>query len=369
MIVRKDIQGEETLKFSPKGIPGWPSQREACERDSWDEERRVWYVALTRAKDRLWITASGEAGRFFRELTESLSPDAVVEVQEEAALATGGAAPISVSPPKAKKILAGVVATLPQLSPASGRPVKARLSLSFSALRAYLTCPRRYRALYQWSLQPLPRAGEGGIDASLLGRMVHRAIMWYHLRGKPRDASTLVEEAALIEGLSPGEEYRRLYHGRAMELFQGYLGTELAQDTPDPQDLERELRWRLEAGGIVVEFTGVVDRIRRGTGTSPAIIDYKTGNVREAMDIYAHQVRLYRMAAANLDPGLEGAKMFLLELPEGSLWEIPEGDSDTLALLSDVARRIRDGNDEEVVPGRREACHYCEIAGWCLPQE
>jgi DNA helicase-2/ATP-dependent DNA helicase PcrA len=372
LLVRKDIQGEETLKFNPKGIPGWWSRREVCERDFWDEERRVWYVALTRAKDRLWITSSGEAGRFFEELRESLPTGEMVGIEgievEATPMVEGAKASVE-SPPQAREVLAGVATTLPESSPVSQRLVKTRLSLSFSALRTYLTCPRRYRALYQWGLEPLPPPGEGGVDASLLGRLVHRAIVWYHLRGKPRDTSTLLEEAAHCEGLYPGEEYERLYRERALALFQGYLGTELAQDTPDPQDLERELRWRLEAGGTVVEFAGVVDRIRRGTGAAPAIIDYKTGSVREEMDIYGHQVRLYRMAAASVDPTLEGARMFLLELPGGSLWEVPEGDADTLAILGDVARRIRENDDEEVIPGDREACHYCEIAGWCLPQE
>ena len=359
LTVKADPEGENTLKFAGDGIPSWPSRVKAFSREIREEERRLWYVALTRAMDHLWVSCSGEPGEFFQEAAGEVQEGRLPAEFREADRGPDGA-------PAPGRTAMAQAPSVPSAMIRKQGP-KPRVSMSFSALRAYLSCPRRYRALYQWGLDAVPRLqrGAAGRNASVMGRLIHGAIRLYHVKGRPNDEAVLAE-AARFEGLTEAE-YREHYRERALELFGGYLRTELSLSHPDPGDLERPFRWRLETEGVVLEVSGVIDRVERRPD-EVWLVDYKTGGLGEKeMEIYGHQMHIYRMAVGETQPDLSSSRMFLLGLPEGALWQVPDTEARTRALLVDVAARVAGNRDEPVVPGKMEACPYCELAPYCCP--
>lgn len=359
LVVKNNLEGEKTLKYVPEGIPGWPSQAEVSLRDDKEEERRLWYVALTRAKNRLWVSGSGEAGEFLNELYEETSKGGLPVELVEAVCEDQARKPLS--PPRVvipASFSEGAEAALPATKP--------DVSLSFSALRTYLSCPRRYRALYCWGLGRLPRpGGSGGLDPARLGRLVHEAIRLFHLRAKPSELEGVLLEAASAEGLSRGE-YLKTYHARAHELLTVYLSTDLAESDVSPEDMEKGFHWKLESHDIRLHLGGIVDRVERRPGEI-WLVDYKTGEVQDEWEIYCHQMRLYKMALSAMEPEVSGSRMFFLELTTGDLLEVTEGnDSKTYGLLFEVARRLALNEDQPVLPGGMKACRYCEITPYCM---
>ena len=167
--------------------PRAPETPTALDEEALREERRLAYVALTRAREQLYLSASERATggvrprKVSRFVSEALD---LARTQLEATPFTGerssAIAAVEVEEPAAP--------VLPVRTP--GAAEQAPLTLSYTAIEAYLACPLRYH--YQQRLRiPLPPH-----HAAIYGSALHAAVAEFHrgqLAGNPPDRSALVE--------------------------------------------------------------------------------------------------------------------------------------------------------------------------------
>lgn len=248
-------------------LPEVLRRSEVEEEVPWAEERRLAYVALTRARDELVLsyavrqTPGGRARRPSPFLAEALDR-----------------APTAPEEPSARRTALDVLAApAAQVAwPASGAPVApdGPLSLSHSQVDDYLTCPLRYR------LRHLVRVPTPPHHALVVGNALHQAVAAWHLgriRSRPLGEDGVLEAFAAhwsSEGfLSREHEEARFAAGR--EALRRFLAT-----PPDPtrRTVAVERPFQVRMGGDVVR--GRYDRVDE-TPAGTVITDYKSSDVRD----------------------------------------------------------------------------------------
>ncbi len=228
------------------------------------EERRLFYVALTRARDEAVLTSHvvGPRGRGRRRpsifIAEALDLDpstfASIAQQKEA--------------PDIQALL------VPPSQPPGVAASRESLSLSYSQIDDYLTCPERYRLRYEVRLPTPPH------HLLSYGTAVHQAIAAFHTAqssGRPLSEEELADELTRAwrpEGfLSREHEEARFAAGRAA------LGRFRAQQIDQgrvPSSVERPFTFRL--GPDVIR--GRIDRIDE-EAAGVVITDYKSSDVQD----------------------------------------------------------------------------------------
>ena len=170
--------------------PRAPEAPTALDEEALREERRLAYVALTRARDQLYLTASERATggvrprKVSRFISEALD---LARTQLEETVFTGERS----SAVAALEVAEPAAAVLPARAP--GAAEQAPLTLSYTAIEAYLACPLRYH--YQQRLRiPLPPH-----HAAIYGSALHAAVAEFH-RGQMVGA--VPESEALVEALN-----------------------------------------------------------------------------------------------------------------------------------------------------------------------
>lgn len=247
------------------------------------EERRLFYVGMTRAKRHLFLTRARDYGtkrewKRSRFLTETLALPKEEEERPwrgtpEAAIGRG-------APP-------------PQIDIDPHSRADTPLNLSHYQIDDYLTCPLKYKYVH---LLRVPVLREHTI---VYGAALHRAVQAYNnrrLHGQTMPLEDLIDtfEAHWVnEGfISREHEERRLQEGRdALARFHAFAG-------PRQPPTAVEKRFRFEVGNDNV--TGFLDRVDEREGET-VIIDYKSSSVRDhkAADKEARESRqlaLYALA-------------------------------------------------------------------------
>ncbi|TMQ74086.1 MAG: ATP-dependent helicase [Candidatus Eisenbacteria bacterium] len=236
-----------------------------------EEERRLFYVGMTRAREALVLTHAADYGGKTRRKMSRF-------VAEALAIPAARLGPRRLDPRQA----------IERHAPSALPPAAARaplgdaepLRLSSSRIDDYLTCPLKYR--YAHEVQ-VPLARDPGF---MYGDAIHHAIRHYYkarLLGHPVDADQVVrvfEEAWSSEGfISREHEERRLEQGR--RSLSAFVARE---DAAKLKPLQIEQAFKFRRGNNVVE--GRWDRIDERKG-GIVIVDFKTAEVAEPED--AHQ--------------------------------------------------------------------------------
>jgi DNA helicase-2/ATP-dependent DNA helicase PcrA len=234
--------------------------------DHYREERRLAYVAMTRAKDRLVLTHAADYGgkraaKMSRFVSEALDlpaapkgakgASALQSIQRYAPVAEPAAAPVLPVP--------------------DGQP----LTLSHAQIDDWLTCPLKY--LYA-HVAHVPLAGD---PQFMYGNAIHHAIKVWHqhrIKGLPIEADDVIaafDSAWSSEGfLSREHEERQQAEGRAA-LRRFVARDAAAERTP----LAVETEFKFKVGDDVV--VGRWDRIdERPQGI--VLVDYKSSEVEDA---------------------------------------------------------------------------------------
>ncbi len=227
------------------------------------EERRLFYVGMTRAKEQLYLTAAYDyGGRSVRKISQF-----VVE-----ALSLSTAPPI-VSLPLRERIERSRPPQPLQLE-VRPSPLPEPLRLDAHGVDDYLTCPLKFRYSHALRL-PIMRH-----HLVIYGSALHKAVEAFYTRqlaGQPIEEDELVhvfEEAWSSEGfLSHEHEQRRLAQGR--EVIRRFWREQ--QEHPErPSMIEEKFTFPLD--DFIV--TGRWDRVDI-SADGAVIIDYKSADVSD----------------------------------------------------------------------------------------
>jgi len=365
LIVTRDEDGAPTYHALRARFPaGRSAGNDAWKARELAEERRLFYVALTRARDRVYVcgtvpvTTKGERpSTFLEEIRRLDGVRALDAVPEDAPLPVGAPAALDEAA-RDDADLADLIRAQQARDEAERLAREAAPSsadvrvLSFTALDTYATCPLRYRYAYVLALpglaQPdLPLLDGYDVGATEYGTLIHVALERYNRRraaGQRIDLHAALEQAidelALRERLSPD----RLAAARAS--LDAYREHPLAS----AHVLAAEERFTVEIGGVTV--TGAIDLVAELDGRS-LIVDYKTGGGE--IDHYGLQLAIYR-EAANRIFGERPWETLLAIIRDGTVHELHVPEPDAGARVREIADRILRG-EHPARPG--SACATC----------
>ncbi|MFI5056639.1 MAG: ATP-dependent helicase [Candidatus Acidiferrales bacterium] len=273
------------------------------------EERRLFYVALTRAEHRLTITTLPEKKGKVPTFIEDILMDAsvkrrdVLQIAPKVAPADGrkdatvtaqanveaSLFPASAKPPK---IFSRIVDWAETFHPVSPEPLK----LSASAVENYRRCPQQYLFSYLWSLKEGPRA------TLSFGSVMHTTIKRFieQLRKGVKLPFEEVERIFETEWSSAGfeDEYQEAeYKKDGIEQLRAFHDA-MMQAPPDVREQEKGFELPLENNVIVA---GRIDQINSLGRNDVEIVDYKTGKPRKDADARKDlQLSLYALAVKEI---------------------------------------------------------------------
>jgi len=253
------------------------------------EERRLFYVAMTRAEDSLTIYARQGTGSkdptppgFLRPLLQDASLRPYLRPRPAKGFQTDlfaqAAAPVPTR--MAQWILPPSVG-----SPSSG--------LSASAVQTYETCPLQFKLEREWRI---PRQAPAAMQ---YGAAMHRVLRTYYdgVRFDRRPSEEdLIEQfrSELAEAKIQDRYQHDLYEGQGIEQLKAFLAA--CARAPQPEVLHTEESFQVNIGGA--DVAGRIDRIDKLANGEVVITDYKTGKPQSQEDAdESLQLSIYALAA------------------------------------------------------------------------
>ena len=201
------------------------------------EERRLFYVAMTRARDELILSHAADYGGA---RARRISPFVLEALDLPVAAGTPGADARVATP--GDRIAAFATPSVPVDAPRG--PITEPLALSFYQIEDYLTCPRKYQYGHVLRVPLAPH------HALIYGAALHKAVQLFHQRHARGEVMTEAElEQVLVshwssEGfVSREHEDARLETGKAS--LRRFREEQLRPDAVIPTYVEREFSFML----------------------------------------------------------------------------------------------------------------------------
>lgn len=329
-----------------------------------EEERRLFYVAMTRAKTGLYFTSADDYGgarkkkisRFLHELG-----------YESIINGTGGIKDFPKEPTPKTKRNEELVLHLPK-------------QFSFTQLAAYKTCPLQYKFAH---LFRIPMMGKWTYS---YGKTMHNTLQEFFEKWIERSQ---VSQGTLFGDGEQGEEKEKLpltseellelykehwkdewyrddvqreeYRQKGKKSLMSYYAL-MKEERPKPLYLEQD--FTLKIGDITLK--GRIDRIDE-CEDGIEIIDYKTGSPKTAKQItkdQKEQLYLYQLAARDV-LGLKPVKLTYHYLEDHSTVSFLGTDKQLLDFEESIVKRVKDMRDGkfEATPGFH--CRFCDFADIC----
>jgi DNA helicase-2/ATP-dependent DNA helicase PcrA len=345
------------------------------------EERRLFYVALTRARQQLTLSTivnkRKKESPFLEDFLQNpkiqkfdaaqSAPRVEVPPTEETAQpAADSAEPV--------RLFGGTLATLNAPSRAYSQvalwakayhpPRPEPLQLSASAINDYTECPAKYQFRYSWGIRG------GAHPAMTFGVVMHSTVreLVEQLHATKKCGIEEVMATYDREWFSAGfaddyheQEYRKEGRRQLEEFHKKY-----SEQPADVLYLEKPFELPLENDVLI---TGRMDQVNRISGKRVEIIDYKTGRPKDAKKASEDfQLSVYALAAKEVME-LEPERLILYNLMTNEP-VVTTRDAKALAAtkntIADVARQIR-AREFPVKPGF--GCRYCDYKTLCPAHE
>jgi DNA helicase-2/ATP-dependent DNA helicase PcrA len=328
-----------------------------------EEERRLFYVAMTRARDTLAICAKPGRG------AKDPSPDGYLR-----SLLTNkklrGTLEQRAFRPYNIPLLAARAELHPPVSGLADwlmRPPSAALALgplSAGAIDRYDTCPLQFKLQREWKIP-------GSASANLLyGNVAHQVLKEYFdsiVAGKPRTAEQSVALLVELMTAAPFDDahQRDLYLAKGKSEIADFV--EVQHSTPSPKVLHTEKAFEIKVDDVRV--IGRLDRIDDLGDNRVRIVDYKSGAPKDQEKAKKSiQLSIYALAAKTAW-GYDAEKLVFYNLEDQSEAETTRDAAQLEAArdkVRDVAEAIAAG-DFHPNPGQQ--CSYCDYRELCPATE
>ena len=293
------------------------------------EERRLFYVALTRARD--WVGLSSHQ----RVNTQSRQPSPYIL---EAQVIIGGN-------------------DLPTLVEPRGE-APSSIAVSYSELDAYMECPRSYLLRNQLGFLP-PVKSEIGF-----GNAVHHLLRTISEHVK---ATGTVPTSSEVDALMDSEFFlpfaNKPAHKEMREKARSLIKTYVVENTSELQRTwatERPFELYLE-GAVVSGRADVVFDEHAGVAGNLSIVDYKTALGEELKPL---QLQIY--AAAGRREGLTVGAAFIQDLSANARHEVGITDADVVSAEARVTAAAQGLKDGDFTPRPETSrCSFCDVKSVC----
>ena len=312
----KDVSGAQLGPVADLGYNLFIKQSE--ERRAAAEEKRLLYVAATRARDRLFLVGSPKEKtshmRALVDFIETGSDPAQPAIMEELDLAVIGKYFVGKKKGRLDDLLAGGEDTTP-LEEARRREEERGIECGRSLGRrsfAFVTEGKE-----EEPLEPIEAAIASTPDGDRIGRLVgilvHEVLATIDLSGDGR-ADTIVEAAAVSLGLP--DDIRDRVIDEAKTLALRFLASDVRRHIADSRIVGREVPIITSRDGVTI--TGRIDIVYE-TEDGLVVLDYKTDTVTKegaprAAERYRGQIAAYVDAltdATKTDKSIQGGVYFV----------------------------------------------------------
>ncbi len=324
------------------------------------EERRLFYVAMTRAKDSLTIYAKEGTGKdktpagFLRDLLKHPGLDRHFRQRPARGFQTdmfGEAAPQTAVSRIGEWVLKKPDTDLSK-------------KLSASAVQRYEICPLQFKLEREWKIPvDVPAALQYGASMHRVLRAYYESVRAERPKTEPELVQMLRDDLA-GEGIQDKYQHE-LYEKQGIEQIGEFLAVSRRQ--PAPQVLHLEEGFQMSIGGATV--AGRIDRIDRLESGRVTITDYKTGKpqIQEDAD-ESLQLSIYAMAAQEKF-GYDVDRLMFYNLTENSIVTTRRSEQqlqEARHKVQDVAAKIAEGRFE-AKPGFY--CSFCSYRNLCPKTE
>jgi DNA helicase-2/ATP-dependent DNA helicase PcrA len=364
------------------------------------EERRLFFVALTRAKDRLYVSSVAAPGKKPSKFIDDLLADRVVEARDIERLevkerpvipAKAGIQSVARASPEvlgvdshfrgndtgtAQRELFGEMAEAAGVHPsiaewAAREPeVKSgeKLRLSASAIEDYEDCPLKFKFGHHLKIPTGPQA------ALTFGNIMHSSVRHYfELRAKGEASFEAVKgfyESSWRKAGFEDEYQEQAYKQAGLEQLRAFVEKQKSNET---LPLSMESSFSLDLGEVRLE--GRIDQINplvphtREGERAVELVDYKTGRPRSQKDAdKSLQLSVYALAAQE-QMKLRPVRLTFYCLTNNEPVHTVRTEQDLKAVKTEiltVAGRIRQ-NDFPAAPGF--VCKFCDYQPICPAHE
>ncbi|MBI2475102.1 UvrD-helicase domain-containing protein [Candidatus Uhrbacteria bacterium] len=333
-----------------------------------EEERRLFYVAMTRAKEGLFFTSAEDyGGARSRKLSRFL---------DEVGIEKGLKGQKGREGQEIIEFFDDDQEVIDKTELQSYTPKR----FSFTQLAAFQTCPLQYKFAH---ILRVPVLGKWTFS---FGKTMHNTLHRYFLawmeRSGQRQTTLFAKENrdASKDGLPvgidelfemynscwqddwyPNDQTREKYRKNGKDQLVSYVSF-LKENPPEPIALEQGYTYKI--GDIVLK--GRMDRIDRFED-GVEIIDYKTGSpkIEKKLDRFdKEQLWLYQLAARDV-LGLNVKKLSFVYLENNSVVSFLGTDDDLLKLQEDIVDRVARIRESHFPPTPGFHCQYCDFADIC----
>lgn len=329
-----------------------------------EEERRLFYVAITRARDGIFFTGAEDYGgkkkkKPSRFLHEAGLIDAVKPVETEMLPKT------EKTPEKANEEKLNTPISLPK-------------NFSYTQLKDYDLCPYKYRFAY---MLKVPTKNS---EASSFGKSIHATLQEFFTQFITRRDS---EQVSLFGNMSEEKkieknvpELKELLDAYERNWIQEWYASEKRAEERKkagremlkkfyeqhldnwPKVLFLEKGFHLRLGEYSLK--GYIDRVDDIDDNAVEILDYKTGNTPKKPKKANEQLMIYALAARDiLEKKPVAVSFYYIESNTKHTFEVtPEKLEKVETWIGETIRSIRQGNFT-ATPGRH--CEWCDFREIC----
>lgn len=343
-----------------------------------EEERRLFYVAITRAKERLFLTGAKDYGgarekkpsRFINELKlkNIIEPEISLSSKNEFLrdLHYLNSRPLEIFQEKL---------------PAEKYPLPTKFS--FSQLAAFSVCPLQYKFAF---ILKIP--ADSDKSSLIFGRVLHNTLYNFLLptlsgglaqgelfsqenlvKNKKNTEAELFSEARLLEiyqefwqedgyrSQKDKEEYKKRGQTALKAFWHNY------QSEKPVETLLLEKNFSFKIGGDIIR--GAIDRVDRLMDGTLEIIDYKTGKDKVKLDFKEkRQLILYQLFLEEF-LGKKVSTLSYYFLESGKKLSFSANEKDITKLRLEVMREIAAIKKREFPPNPSNMCSFCDFNSIC----
>lgn len=337
-----------------------------------EEERRLFYVATTRAKEELYLTSARDYGgvrakkpsRFISEmgLDDKIAETGLSKSNEflrDLHILNSNTNML----PDGQKV--DVVYPLPE-------------KFSFSQLAAFVTCPLQYKFAF---ILKIPASSDKG--SLIFGRTLHNTLYNFLLptlneSNKYQD-SLFIEDTVkqipemtekrlleLYEEFWQGEgfknkEERDLYKKKGVEALKKFYAS--YQISPPKEILFLEKKFSFRIGGDIIK--GAIDRVDRLPDGTLEVIDYKTGKNKEKLEFKDKRQLILYLVFLEEFLGEKVGKLSYYFLESGEKMSFKATPKEIEKLKSGVMEEIAAIKNRNFTPNPSPMCAFCDFNTIC----